>query len=273
MSLWAAALCEEKKERLQLSGEHFEHGCHVAGWHVPDRLTVCHFYFLCRWASPGAEGWHGSVPVIHLRIAARRDRVVVWGERGSPRVRGQTLPAFPGHIPGIPLRARGWGAKTQPPAASLATPWLLMRTIALTEITSVIKTCQRDTAGLGLHYVLCKCATEARVWTYLYLFPLVASPMQRSESSDKGTMPQALHGLLRREKKWEVRAFFLVTLVPDKRLSPRREKQESDEWSALCKTRTKLHKKKPCGNISDTLYANNQRAWKELGNFEIAPFF
>lgn len=82
-------------------------------WHKPGRLMVCLCFFFAsffrRWASPGAESRHGPVPVVYLRVTAGRHRVV-GGERRSPRVRGKTLPAHPGHILGVSFRAGGWAA-------------------------------------------------------------------------------------------------------------------------------------------------------------------
>lgn len=59
-----------------------------------------------RRASPGAEIGHGPVPVLHVRVPARHHGFVR-GERGGVRLRGQNLPALPGHIGGLPLGARG----------------------------------------------------------------------------------------------------------------------------------------------------------------------
>lgn len=67
-----------------------------------------------RRASPGAENGHGPVPVLHLWIPAWHHRVVR-GERGGLRVRGQTLPAVPGRLGGLPLGARGWESHHQHP--------------------------------------------------------------------------------------------------------------------------------------------------------------
>lgn len=75
-------------------------------------FAICAFHH--RRASPGAENRHGPVPVVHLWIPARYHSVVR-GERGGFCVRGQTLPALPGHIPGLPLRTGGWGSHRQHP--------------------------------------------------------------------------------------------------------------------------------------------------------------
>lgn len=99
--------------------------CHVA--ELTRLIGECVlFIFHHRRASPGAEDGHGPVPVLHLWIPARHHGVVR-GERGG--LRGQTLPALPGHFPGLPLRVRGWGSLHQHPH------WQLLRTeVAMSEL-------------------------------------------------------------------------------------------------------------------------------------------
>lgn len=108
---------------------HFAHCCHVPGWKVLTCARPSHalsFASFCRRATPGAESWHGPVPVVYLWITARCHRVVR-GERGGPRVRGQTVPPLPGHILGVPFRARGWAA----PASDTVASSIMNNTVAV----------------------------------------------------------------------------------------------------------------------------------------------
>lgn len=109
---------------------HFAHCCHVP-WQVFACMCQAVSYsviwpFFCRRVTPGAESWHGPVPVVYLWITARCHRVVR-GERWSPSVWGQTLPAHPGHIFGVPFRARGWAA----PASDAVTSSITNNTVAV----------------------------------------------------------------------------------------------------------------------------------------------
>lgn len=92
---------------------------------MPQVYTLS-FALFCRWATPRAESWYGPVPVIHLRITARCHRLIR-GERGSPFVWGQTLPAHPGHILGVPSRSRGWAA----PASDTVTSNIVNNAVAV----------------------------------------------------------------------------------------------------------------------------------------------
>lgn len=124
---------------------------------MPQVYTLS-FALFCRWATPRAESWHGPVPVIHLRIAARCHRLIR-GERGSSFVWGQTLPAHPGHILGVPSRSRGWAA----PASDTVTSNIVnnavavRRTIGLTHKSfwrAVVTKHVAQWKRIGLHCVL-----------------------------------------------------------------------------------------------------------------------
>lgn len=120
---------------------------------MPQVYTLS-FALFCRWATPRAESWHGPVPVIHLRITARCHRLIR-GERGSSFVWGQTLPAHPGHILGVPSRSRGWADTVTSKIVNNAVA--VRRTIGLTHKSfwrAVVTKHVAQWKRIGLHCVL-----------------------------------------------------------------------------------------------------------------------
>lgn len=201
---------------------------------MPQVYTLS-FALFCRWATPRAESWHGPVPVIHLRITARCHRLIR-GERGSSFVWGQTLPAHPGHILGVPSRSRGWAASGTVTSKIVNNTVAVRRTIGLTHKSfwrAVVTKHVAQWKRIGLHCVLSQanvhCSPRLRL-ICACIFPtgLAFNTELLRFFFFKVTKPQGLLLSLSQKqegKKQAVMVLFFFTSAPIKRLNPQGEKK------------------------------------------------